>query len=236
MPITANYPTTYLHADYSGDYNSIVTGSGFFTVPGDAPNSGPSQFVGRELFAPWMADTVDEQNCTQVIFIVNHTAHTLTLKGTPYYDGGSLQSQPILPDGLTVNVVPAAYTTDRGTYLGMGRFVQGDGSIFYGSGIGLTLTAASAGFSQDIGIFVAGSVNPGSDSGYGLDVCADMTGVDTKTRFDAIAGLQNTRLGTLREDRSGGVHVQAVILCRFAAADKQFGDAAPLVFVRVTSI
>jgi hypothetical protein len=229
MAIIANYPTSYIHADRSGVVTDILNGHKYVPVA-NGTSGGTTLFEPCELLAPWMADTADMQNCAAVIFIVNDTGCTLTLDGTPYYDGGTLISQPVLPDGTTVNVIPAGFTTDRGTYLGFGRFVQDDGSMFYGSGIAMTLRATQGGFSQSFGLFVAGSVQ----GGYGLDVCADMATVDPKTRFDNLAGKQTTPLGHLCEDRQGGLHVHAVILCRIPSAQKQFGDAAPLVIARVT--
>lgn len=232
MSIIANFPTCYFPASHSGVYTQIFYG-GFCAVPDDpvnAPGGASTNFHGRDMFEPWLRDLADQQNCVQAIIIVNDTGHVLKLKGTPHYDGGSLISQPVLPDAITINTIPAAYATDRATYLGMGRFVQDEGSIFYGSGIGMTLTASSGDFSQDIGIFVAGSVR----GGYGLDVCANMAGVDAETRYNNGAASQNTRVGTRVEDRSGSLFVQAIILDRFSPSTKQFGDAAPLVFVHIT--
>lgn len=229
MSVISDFPVSYFPDAHAAAYEALFHG-GYCTVPNDPSQSGTSRFHGRDLFEPWLRDLRGAQNCVQAIIIVNHTGYTLTLSGTPYYDGGSLISQPILPDGQTVNVIPPAYMTDRACYLGMGRFVQGEGSMFYGSGIGMTLNARQGTFSQDFGLFVAGSVQ----GGYGLDVCADMTNVDPKTRYDNLAGLQTTPLGTRIEDRSGSLYVEACILCRFAPAEKTFGDAAPLVFVRIT--
>lgn len=229
MSVIANFPTSYFPASHAGAYEQIFYG-GFAAVPDSTAPGGSTIFHGRDLFEPWMRDVQDQQNCVQVIIIVNYTGYTLALSRTPYYDGGSLISQPILPDNTTVNVIPPGYSTDRATYLGMGRFVQDDGSIFYGSGIAMTLNAKQGTFSQDLGIFVSGSVK----GGYGLDVCANMANVDPKTRYDNGAGNSTTRLGTRMEDRSGSLYVQACIHSRFSPATKQFGDAAPLVFVRIT--
>ncbi len=229
MAVISNFPVTYFPNAHIAAYEQIFYG-GFVGVPNDPAVGGTSNFHGRELFEPWLRDLADQQNSVQAIIIVNYTGYTLKLSGTPYYDGGTLISQPVLADGQTVNVIPPAYMTDRACYLGMGRYVQDDGSIFYGSGIGLTINASQGSFSQDFGIFVAGSVK----GGYGLDVCANMANVDPQTRFDALAGLQTTPLGTRVEDRSGSLYIQACIQCRFAPADKTFGDAAPLVFVRIT--
>lgn len=228
--VTANYPTSYFPAAHAAAYEQLFFG-GYVGVPNDPAQGGTSIYHARDLFEPWLRDIGDTMSCKQAIIIVNYTGYTLKLSGTPHYDGGSLISQPILPDGLTVNTIPPAYMTDRAAYLGMGRFVQDEGSIFYGSGIGMNMNASQGTFSQDFGIFVAGSVN----GGYGLDVCANMANVDVQTRYDNGAGKQKTPLNTRVTDRSGSLFIEAVILDRATpAARKGMGDAMPLVLVRIT--
>jgi hypothetical protein len=195
MSLNGNFPITYFPKSQIAAFEQLFYG-GLVGVPNDPAVGGTSSYHARDLFAPWLRDVADAGTCAQAIIIVNYTGYTLRMSGTPYCDGGTLISQPILPDGLTVNTIPPAYTTDRATYLGMGRFVQDEGSIFYGSGIALTMTASLGTFSQDFGIFVAGSVR----GGYGLDVCANMANVDPKTRFDAGAGKQTTPLNTRLEE------------------------------------
>lgn len=230
--VTPSFPTWYYPASRTGLYDDIVA-RGYCSIPDDPVNNyyGPSTlYNARDIFEPWLRDLFDYQDSYAAIIIINDTGYTLTLDGTPYYDGGSLVSQPITPQGL-VNTIPPGYTTDRGTYLGAGRFVQSDGGWFKGSGIAMTFKAQSAGsFSQKFGLFVAGSVN----GGYGLDICADMSGVDPETRFNAKANKCNTRMGTSMTEHKGSVGLTAVIDSRFEAKYKQFGDAAPLVFVKVT--
>ena len=205
--------------------------NGWFTCPDDPVNNpgGPtSRFPAQTLFAPWCADIIGDDKFKQVIFIVNNTGSPLHMAVTPYYDGGTLASQPISPDGQNSGIIPAGYTADRGTCLGMGRFVQDYGSLFCGSGIGLVLNTVVYGVSQNFGIFVAGSMSQGA----GLDVCANMDGVDPKTRFDSVAGKQNTPQGTLRDDKSGNLRVRAVLLDRGDQPD--VAPAQPLVFVYIS--
>lgn len=231
MAVIANDPTSYFHANPSGVYENIVTKGGKFSCPDDPVNNsgGPtSEFTGQTLFALWMTDIIGDDKYKQLIFIVNNTGALLHMAVTPYYDGGTLVSQPVSPDGKTANLIPAGYTTDRGTYLGMGRFVRDYGSLFHGSGIGLILNTVIYGVSQNFGIFVAGSMSQGA----GLDVCANMDGVDPKTRFDSVAGQQKTPLCTLRDDKSGALRVRAVLLGRGGQPD--IAPAQPPVFVYIT--
>lgn len=133
VTVIASYPTSYFHANQTGVYESIVMFNGWFTCPDDPVNNpgGPtSRFPAQTLFAPWCADIIGDDKFKQVIFIVNNTGSPLHMAVTPYYDGGTLASQPISPDGQNSGIIPAGYTTDRGTCLGMGRFVQDYGSLF----------------------------------------------------------------------------------------------------------
>lgn len=234
--IIANYPVGYIHANNSGIVRSVLNGGGALRVLDD-PSGGSgsnTSFPSRQLFEPWLKDTDDGlQTSRAVIFFINDTGCTLTQDGDPIYDGGALESQPVLPDGKTVGQIPAGFTTDRGTHLGFGRFVLsaatfGQGGGFHGSGMALKMKATSGSFSQSFGIFVAGSYN----GYYGLDVCANVDGVDMQSRFDNGANKTTTPLGTLCTDHKDSIGLQAVIMSRLAT--NNVGNATPLVFVHVT--